>query len=91
MIENGTDVQKRPCGPGQLQFGFCIETGVFCHNISFLRVGDINNCSICCKSFGAVCLRGKYLWGNPYGRQLLWPGSGCAWQRADPCFGNIHQ
>ena len=63
MIENGTDVQKRPCGPGQLQFGFCIGTGVFCHNISFLRVGDINNCSICCKSFGAVCLRGKYLWG----------------------------
>lgn len=29
MIENGTDVQKRPCGPGQLQFGFCIGTGVF--------------------------------------------------------------
>ena len=49
--------------PGQLQFGFGIGTGVFCHNISFLRVGDINNCSICCKSFGAVCLRGKYLWG----------------------------
>ena len=29
--------------------------------------------------------------GDPYGRQLLWPGSGCAWQRADPCFGNIRQ
>lgn len=64
MIENGTDVQKRPCGHGQLQFGFGIETGVFCHNISFLRVGDINSCSICCKSFETVCLRGKYLWGG---------------------------
>lgn len=50
--------------PGQLQFGFGIETGLFCHNISFLRVGDINSCSICCKSFETVCLRGKHLWGG---------------------------
>lgn len=27
MIENGTDVQKRPCGPGQLASEFGINFG----------------------------------------------------------------